>query len=227
VRDESVVTFELSRPVWGYRFRWEGTALILDIRRPPVINRLAPLRGRVIAIDPGHPPQGATGPTGLREAEANLSVGLALQRLLTAAGARVIMTRTTDTAMGLYERTNLAERGDAEVLVSIHNNAFPDGVNPWENNGTSTYYYQPRSERLARRVQESLVREMGLRNLGFGRGDLALVRPTWMPAVLTEGAFLMIPEQENALRTPAFQDRYARGVMRGIEAWLRELATAR
>jgi N-acetylmuramoyl-L-alanine amidase len=134
------------------------------------------------------------------------------------------MTRTTDTASGLYDRTNIAERGDAEVLVSIHNNAFPDGVNPWENNGTSTYYYQPRSERLARRVQEGLVRETGLRNLGFGRGDLALVRPTWMPAVLTEGAFLMIPEQENALRTPAFQERYARAVMRGIEVWLRELA---
>lgn len=223
-RDEGVVTFLLSKPVFGYRFRWDGSALILDIRRPPVISRAAPLRGRVIAIDPGHPPAGATGPTGLREAEANLAVGLVLQRMLERAGARVIMTRTTDTASGLYDRTNIAERGDAEVLVSIHNNAFPDGVNPWENNGTSTYYYQPRSERLARRVQEGLVRETGLRNLGFGRGDLALVRPTWMPAVLTEGAFLMIPEQENALRTPAFQQRYARAVMSGIEAWLRELA---
>ena len=223
-RDEGVVTFLLGRPVFGYRVRWDGSALILDIRRPPVISRAAPLRGRVIAIDPGHPPAGATGPTGFREAEANLAVSLVLQRMLERAGARVIMTRTTDTASGLYDRTNIAERGDAEVLVSIHNNAFPDGVNPWENNGTSTYYYQPRSERLARRVQEGLVRETGLRNLGFGRGDLALVRPTWMPAVLTEGAFLMIPEQENALRTPAFQERYARAVMRGIEVWLRELA---
>ena len=100
-------------------------------------------------------------------------------------------------------------------------------MNPWVNNGTSTYYYQPRSAHLARLVQDAMVRRMGLRNLGFGRGDLALVRPTWMPAILTEGAFLMIPEQENALRTPAFQERYARGVMEGIEAFLRELSERR
>ena len=36
-----------------------------------------------------------------------------------------------------------------------------------------------------------------------------------MPAILCEGAFLMIPEQEAALRTPAFQSAYARGVDEG------------
>ncbi len=222
--DEVTVTFDLSAGVFGYRTRWDGTDLLLEIRRPPAIDRAHPLRGRTIAIDPGHPPLGATGPTGLREADANLAVGLALRRLLEGAGARVVIVRTTDTAIGLYERTTMAERAGAEVLVSIHNNAFPDGVNPFENNGTSTYYFQPRSVRLGFLVQDALVREMGLRNLGVGRGDLALVRPTWMPAILTEGAFLMIPEQENALRTPAFQEAYARGVALGIEVWLRELA---
>ena len=127
------------------------------------------------------------------------------------------MTRATDTAMGLYERTTLAEAGNAEVLVSIHNNAFPDGVNPWVNNGTSTYYFHPGSAPLAMAVQDALVGEMGLRNLGVGRGNFALVRPTWMPAVLTEGAFLMIPEQEQGLRTPAFQRAYARGIALGIQ----------
>jgi len=226
-RDEGVVTFELARPVFGYRTRWEGTDLMLEIRRPPAIDARHPLRGRTIAVDPGHPPVGATGPTGLQEKDANLDVARVLRRLLVAAGANVIMTRDADSAVGLYERTNLAERKEADILVSIHNNAFPDGVNPFVNNGTSTYYYQPRSAHLARLVQEGLVRRLGLRDLGFGRGDLALVRPTWMPAILTEGAFLMIPEQENALRTPSFQERYARGVMEGIEAFLRELSSRR
>ncbi|MEK6768446.1 MAG: N-acetylmuramoyl-L-alanine amidase [Gemmatimonadota bacterium] len=222
--DEVTVSFELSARVFGYRARWEGNDLILEIRRPPPIDPAHPLRGRTIAVDPGHPPLGATGPTGLREADANLAVGLALKRMLEEAGARVVIVRTTDTAIGLYERTTMAERANAEVLVSIHNNAFPDGVNPFENHGTSAYYFQPRASRLAFLVQDAMVHEMGLRNLGIGRGDLALVRPTWMPAVLTEGAFLMIPEQENALRTAGFQDAYARGVALGIEAYLRELA---
>ncbi len=223
--DEATVTFELSRPVFGYRVDWQGTDLLLTIRRAPAIDRLRPLRGRIIAVDPGHPPLGAMGPTGLLEAEANLGVAIALQRMLERAGARVIMTRTTDTALGLYERTTMAERAGAELLVSIHNNAFPDGVNPFENNGTSAYYFQPRAVRLAMLVQDAMVRRMGLPNLGVGRGDLALARPTWMPSLLCEGAFLMIPAQENALRTPSFQDRYARGVREGIEAWFRELAS--
>ncbi|MFI5214471.1 MAG: N-acetylmuramoyl-L-alanine amidase [Gemmatimonadales bacterium] len=223
--DEATVTFELSRPVFGYRADWQGTDLLLTIRRAPAINRLHPLKGRIIAVDPGHPPLGAMGPTGLKEADANLGVARALQRMLERAGALVVMTRTTDTALGLYERTTIAERAGAELLVSIHNNALPDGVNPFENNGTSAYYFQPRAVRLAMLVQDAMVRRLGLPNLGVGRGDLALARPTWMPSLLCEGAFLMIPAQENALRTPSFQDRYARGVMEGIEAWFRELAS--
>ena len=56
----------------------------------------------------------------------------------------------------------------------------------------------------------------------IGRASLALARPTWMPAVLTEGAFMMIPAQEAALRDPAFQEAYARGVLEGLREFLRE-----
>jgi len=222
--DECTVTFELAARVFGWRARWEGADLVLDIRRPPPVNRVRPLAGRTIALDPGHPPLGATGPTGLREADANLAVALALRDLLQREGARVVLTRTADTALDLYERTTLAERSAAEALVSIHNNAFPDGVNPFVNSGTSTYYFQPRSARLAFLTQTALVGELGLANLGAARGNFALVRTTWMPAILTEGAFLMVPEQENALRTPAFQEGYARGIALGLQAFFRELA---
>ena len=58
----------------------------------------------------------------------------------------------------------------------------------------------------------------------MGRGDYALVRNTWMPSALTEGLFMMIPEQEALLATPEGQLRYARGVTRGIEDFLREMA---
>ena len=51
-----------TRPVWGYRTRWDRTDLLLDIRRPPAIDPGDPLRGRLIAVDPGHPPGGAIGP---------------------------------------------------------------------------------------------------------------------------------------------------------------------
>src|SRR5690606_4033351 len=100
----------------------------------------------------------------------------------------------------------------------------PDGVNPLTNNGTSVFYNHPRSIPLAAAVQRALVSQLGLRDLGVGRGDLALVRPTWFPAILTEGLFMMVPEQEAALRTEEGRRRYASGVFQGIRAWLRERA---
>jgi N-acetylmuramoyl-L-alanine amidase len=126
--------------------------------------------------------------------------------------------------MGLYERIEVAETADAELLVSIHANALPDGVNPFMNNGTSVYYFYPRSAGLARELDRSLVRQLGFRDLGFGRGNLALVRTTWMPAALTEGLFMMMPDQEAVLISEEGQWRYARGVVEGIASFLRKWA---
>jgi N-acetylmuramoyl-L-alanine amidase len=218
--DEVHVDVELSVAPWGWRLRWEGTDLLLDVRRPPSIDRTAPLRGRFILVDPGHPPAGATGPTGLREAEANLAVSLELRRQLEAKGARVALTRAEDRPLDLRPRVELAERSGAEVLVSVHNNALPDGVNPFTNSGTSVFYGHAISLPLARAVQAALVRELGERDLGVARGDLALVRPSWLPAILTEGFHLIVPEHEAALRSPEGQRRYARGIVAGLEAFL-------
>src|SRR5205823_9906832 len=223
--DEVTITLELSRRVWGYRTRFEGRDLLLEVRRPPPINARHPLRGRTVVLDPGHPPLGARGPSGLWEPVATLAVAYKAKQLLERAGATVLLTRTDPTPVDLFPRTRFAELHDADVLVSIHANALPDGVNPFVNNGTSVYYFHPRSAPLARALDRALVTELGVRDLGMGRGDYALVRPTWMPAALTEGLFIMLPEQEALLRSEEGQGRYARGVVRGIESFLGERAT--
>lgn len=224
VADEVTITVELSRGVWGYRTRFDGRDLLLEIRRPPRINREHPLRGRTIVLDPGHPPAGATGPTRLWEPVATLAVALKARALLAQAGATVLLTRSDSTPVDLYPRTRFAEQHDADVLVSIHANALPDGVNPFSSNGVSVYYFHPRSAPLARELDRALVAQLGLRDLGMGRGDYALVRPTWMPAALTEGLFIMMPEQEALLRSEEGQGQYARGIVRGIESFLRQRA---
>jgi N-acetylmuramoyl-L-alanine amidase len=206
--------------LWGYRTRWNRNDLILEIRRPPVIDSARPFVGLRVEIDPGHPPLGATGPTGLREAEATLGTSLALREMLQTAGAEVVMSRTDDTPVELWPRVKLADSVDADLLVSIHNNALPDGVNPFTNNGTSVFYNHPRSAPLAVAIQRALVRRLGQRDLGVGRGDLALVRPTWMPAVLCEGLYMMLPDQEAALRSTEGQRRYALGVFEGMREFL-------
>jgi N-acetylmuramoyl-L-alanine amidase len=172
-------------------------------------------------VDPGHPPLGATGPTGLRESDANLAVALRLQKMLESAGARVVMTRTTDTAVDLWERVARATTAGSELLVSIHNNALPDGVNPFTNGGTSVFYNQPRSLPMANEVQRALVRRLQLPDLGVSRGDLAMVRTPWMPAVLCEGMYVILPDQETLLRSARGQALYARGVFDGLDRFLR------
>ena len=130
------------------------------------------------------------------------------------------MTRTADTAVDLWSRVAVADTSGAELLISIHNNALPDGVNPFTNNGTSVFYNQPRSLPLAAEVQRALVHRLRLPDLGVSRADLALIRPTWMPAVLSEGMFLILPEQEVRLRSVSGQRLYARGVFEGIRGFL-------
>jgi N-acetylmuramoyl-L-alanine amidase len=222
--DETTVTLEFGRAPWGWRAGWDGRDLVLEVRRPPAIDRSAPLRGRVVVLDPGHPPAGATGPTGLREHAAALAVASKARELLERAGARVLLTREDSTALDLFPRTAFAERHGADVLVSIHANALPDGVNPFVNHGTSAYYFHPRSVGLARALERALVARLGLRDLGVGRGDYALVRNPWMPSALTEGLFLMLPEQEALLASEAGQWSYARAIVDGVGDFLREQA---
>jgi N-acetylmuramoyl-L-alanine amidase len=219
----------LNEPVWGYHTFFDASgALILRIRRPPAIDQAAPLRGLLIAVDPGHggADRATRGPTGLTEADANLFISLRLREMLQRAGARVVMTRETDVTVPLGDRPRMAADSGAHLLVSVHNNAFPDGVNPWANAGTSMYYFHPHSADLTRLMQHEMLVELGLRDIGYGRADLALVRPTWMPSVLSETMFMMIPEQEAALRDPAVQERIAAAHFRAIQRFLLHRASA-
>ncbi|MGH7649083.1 MAG: N-acetylmuramoyl-L-alanine amidase [Gemmatimonadaceae bacterium] len=217
-------TIRLATQPYGYLAFWDNGRFILRVRRPPHIDPAHPLAGLVIAVDPGHPPIGATGPTGLYEPVPTLAVGEKLRDMLTDRGATVVMTRTTAAPVALGDRPIMARRAGAQALVSIHLNALPDGIDPFISHGTGTYYFHPQSEPLARALETSLVRRLGLPELGIHYDNLALARPTWMPAVLCEGAFIMMPEQEAALRTPEFQEAYARGIADGLETYFRSFA---
>jgi N-acetylmuramoyl-L-alanine amidase len=231
--DRFVLDVELDqRQPWGYRYGYEGTDFYLDVRHAPELRTglfRSILKGLRIVVDPGHSPDsGATGPTGFLEKDANLAVALELARQLRDKGAEVILTRSGEAPEGfsLNDRTNLAARERADLLVSVHHNALPDGVNPFQNNGSSTYYYHPQSLPLARAIQAELLKELALPDFGVAFGNLALVRPTGMPAVLSEAAFMMIPEQEELVRTEAFRKREAKAIRKGIERFLNEAKTA-
>jgi N-acetylmuramoyl-L-alanine amidase len=223
--DRVRLTMELSQPPYGYLVLFEpGRGMIFRLRRPPRVDFARPLAGLTITVDPGHPPGGAIGPTALTEAQAVLPIAFKLRDILEQRGAKVVMTRTTMDAVDLHLRSVIARRANSAALISIHLNAFGDGTNPFPNVGTSTLFFHPQTEPLARLVQAGMMREMGLRDLGIHYQNIAIGRTMWMPSIITEGLFLMVPEQEYAAKDPEFQERYARGVADGIVAYFRSLA---
>ena len=226
-------TVELRRPVWGYKaFFMDDGSLDVRIRRPPTIDPNNPLQGIRIMLDPGHPPGGAIGPTGLTEREANLAEATRVRDQLLAKGAIVYMTHTTldglvsdyDQVEELDARSARAVQDSVDLMVSVHNNAFPDGTNPFLNYGTSTYYFHPFSAPLATELDRAISEVTGIPNLGSFQKSLAICRPTWMPCALTESLYMMFPDQEAKLRDPKFLDTLAAAHVRGIENFLREQA---
>lgn len=115
------------------------------------------------------------GPTGLREKDANLAIALELKRALEDRRALVLMTRSDDSGVALYDRPRIAKGFDPDVFISVHNNALPDGVNPFFNNGSSTFYYHPHSQELAADVQRHLVKATGLPDYGLYHGNFAVI----------------------------------------------------
>jgi N-acetylmuramoyl-L-alanine amidase len=185
--DSTHLHLELAQPLWGFKaFFSEDGALVVRIRKLPTIDASNPLRDLRIMVDSGHPPGGAIGPTGPTEAEANLTIALELADPLRNRGAEVVMTRTTESGLvsdslaapELWARVDLAVAEDVDLLISVHNNAFPDGVNPFLNYGTETYYFHPFSTPFAAALQRHLVEATGLPNLGAKQRSLALVRPS-------------------------------------------------
>jgi N-acetylmuramoyl-L-alanine amidase len=220
-------TIELNqKQQWGYGVTYEGTNLVLHIKGAPNLipgsAGLTNLSGLIVCVDPGHggSETGAIGCGGIKEATVNLAIGQRLQRQLEAAGARVVMTRTGDTAISLGDRVATAIAARADLLISIHNNALPDGRNPWTEKGTSTYWYHPQSIPLARQLKAGVISQTGFKDYGTRYQNLALCRPTQMPACLVEVGFMINPDEYAQLIDPAVQEQAARGVLKGVQNFL-------
>ncbi len=215
------LNFKFKNPIWGYDIYYDGSTLkCLFNKAPQDANKL---RHKRIVIDPGHSPDpGAIGPTRLTESVANLNIALQLKKELEKKGAIVIMTRDDMSPLPLYDRPKIANSVDADLFISIHNNALPDGVNPQNNNGVSTYYYHLHSLDLAKAIQQEIIKGTGFNNYGLYHGNLAVNRPTQYPAVLVECAFIILPEHEALLKTEKFQKKVARSIRKGIERFLKK-----
>ncbi|MFZ5642018.1 MAG: N-acetylmuramoyl-L-alanine amidase [Bacillota bacterium] len=187
------------------------------------------IAGSKIVLDAGHggSDPGAIGPSGLKEKVVNLDITLKAAQILRSKGATVLLTRTGDTYIDLYERPEIANRNEADLFVSIHSNANPSR----SHSGTSTYFLREPGEGmedvriegmyLARSIQASLLNELKREDKGVLQANFAVLTRSQVPAALAEVAFLSNYEEEKLLGTDQFRLKAAEAIVEGIENYLK------
>lgn len=182
------------------------------------------VKDKIIVIDPGHGggDSGAVGPSGVREKDVCLSVAKKTESLLSDAGAKVIMTRTTDrdvtyagspNSMELQARVDKAP-SNADIFVSIHCNAFQSP----SASGMETYCSGRSSEgrRLAQLLNEELASAGGLLNRGVKSANFYVIRHTACPASLVELAFITNYREERLLADDEYQNTLAAAIAKAV-----------
>lgn len=178
-----------------------------------------------IMIDAGHGPEtkGKRSPDGrLREFHFNAPVADEVKKQLMAIGHTVIFSHLPNQDVPLHERTALANRLKVDFFISIHANAFGTAFN--DTSGIETFTYpNPSSatKNLAAIIHQALLLSTGRKNRGLKQADFAVLRDTWMPAVLIECGFMTNMEELALLKSDGYQKRCARAIAFAVDCYTR------
>lgn len=209
---------------WGYDARYEGNRFILEIRHRPELTpeKRMPLKGFRVAVDAGHSKEsfGTIGPLGNTEAHVNLMASNAVKEHMEKLGAEVVMIQDGTRELSLSDRVTRAWEARAHLFISVHADACDPGQDPREIQGFSVHYYQPQSRPFAESLHRIYRRNSGIPDQGLWRSNLAVCRATQMPSVLLEQAFLILPEYEEKMLTPAFQKMVAESISAAMSSLL-------
>ena len=217
-----------------------------------------PLQGRTITIDPGHnggnfsDPQaisrlvpdgngekecdttGTAAPDGYRETDFNWSVGRRLEALVKAAGARVVMTRSSNTGVGpcVNERAAIGNRAHSDAAISIHADGGPPGGSGFAilvpapiPGGVDEPIIAP-SHRMALDLRHTLI-AVGLHTSTYDgvagiapRTDLGGLNLSRVPKVFVEVANMQNGPDEAPMEHASYRERVARALLAGLERFL-------
>ncbi|MCH1580635.1 MAG: N-acetylmuramoyl-L-alanine amidase [Luminiphilus sp.] len=252
-----------------------GYRVVIDLFDPPSsqsdpepvlsVDSLDARRDIIVAIDAGHGGEdpGASGPGKLREKTVVLQIARRLEQQLSGVpGFKPVLIRSGDYYVSLKSRRNKARELQADLLVSIHADAFRQtsahGASVYAlstRGATSTAAkYLAENENAADLVGGVEVAEMdpvlasvltdlsmtGTLDTSLNLGALileqiggvarlhkkqveqagfAVLKSPDVPSLLIETGFISNPTESERLSTPAYQDKMARAIRRGIQSW--------
>lgn len=181
----------------------------------------------VVVIDAGHGGEdgGARSCTGVQESGINLEIALRLNDLMHFLGMQTRMIRTTDCSVytegartisekkvsDIHNRVRMVEETSGALLVSIHQNNFPEG----KYRGAQVFYAKTEGSReLAEQTQSYLAVHVDPKNHRECKSaqDIYLLKHVSCTAILVECGFLSNPGEEQLLRDAAYQKKLAAAI---------------
>jgi N-acetylmuramoyl-L-alanine amidase len=174
-------------------------------------------RGGTIVIDAGHGGHDRGGVPGQRVSEKMMALDVAqrLRAYLQANGYRVVMTRNSDVFIPLPTRTAIANSNRGAKFVSVHfNSARRAGAS-----GIETYYFRGDAAGLATNIHRNVVAVAPTENRGIRRRGYFVLRKTAIPGVLCELGFLTNPYEARYALNPAYRQKLAEAIGRGIQGY--------
>ena len=198
------------------------------------------LAGVKVVVDPGHGGlDGGASSGDVVERDITLLIAHEVTKKLEKKGATVVMTRKkggdalAEHAPGdqfptvrsrkladLKLREDITANENPDVFISVHVNAIPE--EKWR--GAQVFYHtggHPNGESLAKAIQASF--KDNLKNTereALGISGVYLLKKAPMPAVLVETGFLSNSEERALLTDPAYQEKVADAIVKGIQAFM-------
>jgi len=192
-----------------------------------------------VFLDPGH---GGKDPGAVyyntNEKDLTMQVYQKLRKELQGLGYTVLSSRDSDVYVDFVtERSKIANNTNSDIFISIHFNA--SGSPASNRSGIQTYSYEEaagypsrinsywhnhpdrisESNRLAADIHSSLLAETGAKDAGLLQSSFAVLRETDKPAVLLELGYIDNFNENQQIRSDAYQNRLVTGIVKGIQKY--------
>ena len=218
----------------------------------------SPLTGATVAVDPGHNGRnwahpekvnrlvdagtlrkacdttGTATASGYPEPAFTFDVAIRLRRLLRAAGASVVLTRTTNSGWGpcITKRAAIGNRAQADAAVSIHADGgpssgrgfhviYPPSIQGLTDDIAAESKCMALAMRSAYRTGTGLPYAQYVGGTGLSvRSDLGGLNLSDVPKIFVETGNMRNAAEALLLESPPFRERIARAIANGLARFL-------
>ncbi len=220
--------------------RMDLTKVVEPVMRPGKIKDT----GRIdtVVLDAGHGghDMGAASPFGY-EKDFALDVVVRARLLFLAAGFKVVLTRSNDTFITLYDRVKIANAQKNALFISVHFNAggagtgletytlAPRGVPSMAADGPSITDLTPcpghqndaENIALATATHAAMVVRSKMWDRGIKRARFVVIRDITIPGVLVEGGFQTNMVDAKVIALPAYRQQMAASLLQAVQNYRR------